>query len=223
MRDDLLLCISIPLKCGPQAPTVAFGMACRLCTGRPRGCGAYSSKHESESSNHTVVEPQREEWWKSTWWQCATVMPQTSHRARLLEEECHGLITKWFERIVETCGGVRDFIKTGVLQWWQRYQHKYLEIADLARRRLFAQASSATSERAFLEAGLVISKKRQRLTSDHVDGITCWDAITKTMVGENHQRDSVVFRRWKDKDLKRKAKWQHSRASKREVAFSKLM
>ena len=36
VRDDLLLCISIPLKCGPQAPTVAFGVACRLCTRRPR-------------------------------------------------------------------------------------------------------------------------------------------------------------------------------------------
>ena len=35
VRDDLLLCISIPLKCGSQAPTVAFGVACRLCTGRP--------------------------------------------------------------------------------------------------------------------------------------------------------------------------------------------
>ena len=46
-----------------------------------------------------------------------------------------------------------------------------LNIADLARRRLSAQASSATSERAFSKAGLVISKKRQRLTADHVDGI----------------------------------------------------
>ena len=35
MRDDLLLCISIPLKCGPQAPTVAFGVAYRLYTRRP--------------------------------------------------------------------------------------------------------------------------------------------------------------------------------------------
>ena len=34
-RRFLLPCISIPLKCGPQAPTVAFGVACKLCTGRP--------------------------------------------------------------------------------------------------------------------------------------------------------------------------------------------
>ena len=88
-------------------------------------------------------------------------MPQTSGRARSLEEECQGLVTKWFERTVETCGGVRGFSNTSVLQWWQRYQHKYTDIADLARRRLFAQASSATSKHAFSKVGLVISKKRQ--------------------------------------------------------------
>ena len=34
VRDDLLLCISILLKCNPQAPTIAFGVVCKLCTGR---------------------------------------------------------------------------------------------------------------------------------------------------------------------------------------------
>ena len=99
-------------------------------------------------------------------------MPQTSRRARSLEEECQGLVTKWFERTVETGGGGTDFSNTSVLQWWRRYQHKYPDIVGLAKRQLFAQASSATSERAFSKAGLVISKKRQRLTPDHVDSIS---------------------------------------------------
>ena len=34
VRHDLLLCISVPLECGPQAATVACGVACRFCTGR---------------------------------------------------------------------------------------------------------------------------------------------------------------------------------------------
>ena len=34
VRHDLLLCISIPLECGPQAATVAFVVAYRFCTGR---------------------------------------------------------------------------------------------------------------------------------------------------------------------------------------------
>ena len=45
-----------------------------------------------------------------------------------------------------------------------------LEVVDWARRRLCAQASSAISEPAFSKAGLVIGKKRQRLTADNVDG-----------------------------------------------------
>ena len=45
------------------------------------------------------------------------------------------------------------------------------EVVDWARRRLCAQASSATSEHAFSKAGLIIGKKRQRLTADYVGGI----------------------------------------------------
>ena len=127
---------------------------------KTRGCGASSSEQEVDGSNNTTVEPQRKEWWKSTLRQCAIAMPQSSRHARLLEEECQALVTKWFERTVEIGGGGRDFSNTSVLQWWGRYQHKYPGIADLSRRRLFAQALSATSERAFSKAGLVISKKR---------------------------------------------------------------
>ena len=58
-----------------------------------------------------------------------------------------------------------------MLKWWERYGPGHPDIADLARRRLCAQASSATSKRAFSKVGLIISKKRQQLTSDHVDGI----------------------------------------------------
>ena len=47
---------------------------------------------------------------------------------------------------------------------------KYPEIGNLARRRLCAQALSVTSKRAFSKVGLVMRKKRQRLTADHVDG-----------------------------------------------------
>ena len=47
-----------------------------------------------------------------------------------------------------------------------------MEIKDLARRRLCAQASSAPSKRAFSKAGLIVSKERQQLTVDHVDGIS---------------------------------------------------
>ena len=105
------------------------------------------------------MDPPREEWWKSTLRQFATAMPWVSRYCGTLEGECEALVTKWFQRPVETVGGARDFSDTNVLQWWGRYHVRYPEIANLARRRLCAQASSATSERAFSKVGLVISKK----------------------------------------------------------------
>ena len=59
-----------------------------------------------------------------------------------------------------------------MLKWWEKYGPGYLDIANLVRRWLCAQASSATSEHAFSKAGLINSKKRQRLTFDHVDDIS---------------------------------------------------
>ena len=36
VRHDLLLCISIPLECGPEAATVDSSIAYKFCTGRAR-------------------------------------------------------------------------------------------------------------------------------------------------------------------------------------------
>ena len=139
---------------------------------KSRGSGSSCSEHESDGSSHTIVEPLREERWKLTLQQFVTAMPRASHSCGTLEDECAALVSKWFQRPLETGGGAKDFSDTTVLQWWGRYHVRYPEIANLARRRLCAQASSATSERAFSKAGLVLSKKRQRLTADHVDGIS---------------------------------------------------
>ena len=159
---------------GMRSPSSSrcFWCCLQILQRKSRGSGISSSEHEGDGSNHTIVEPPREEWWKSTLWQSATAMPWTSRYCGLLEDECEALVTKWFQRLVETVRGTKDFSNTSVLQWWKGYHLKYPEIANLSRRRLCAQASSATSERAFSKVGLVISKKRQRLTADHVDSIS---------------------------------------------------
>ena len=46
------------------------------------------------------------------------------------------------------------------------------KVVDWSKRQLCAQASSATSKHAFSKAGLIIGKKRQRLTGDNADGIS---------------------------------------------------
>ena len=81
-------------------------------------------------------------------------------------------MSTWLQKRVKTVGGAKDFSDMSVLQWWGRYHLKYPEIPNLARHRLCVQASSPTSARAFSKAGLVINKKRQRLTADHVGGIS---------------------------------------------------
>ena len=94
-----------------------------------------------------------------------------------------------------------------MLQWYQRYQHKYPEIADLARRPLSTQASSATSERAFSKVGIVISKKRQRLTANHVDGISLLEwHYEDNGLGRIIKETLVCFHRWKDKGLEEESK-----------------
>ena len=139
---------------------------------KSRGSGSSCSEHEHDGRSHTTVEPPREEWWKSTLQQSATAMPRASRSCGTLEDECTALVCKWFQRPVEIVGGVKDFSDMTVLQWWGRYHVRYPEVANLTRHRLCAQASSATSECAFSKVGLVLSKKRQRLTADHVDGIS---------------------------------------------------
>ena len=156
----------------PPSSNRCFWRCLQILHSKSQGSGPSCSEHEGDGSNHIASEPPREEWWQSTLRQCATAMPQTSRLCGLVEDECEALVTKWFQRLVETVGGAKDFSDTTVLQWWGRYHIKYPEIANLVRHRLCAQASSATSEHAFPKAGLVISKKRQRLTVDHVDGIS---------------------------------------------------
>ena len=58
------------------------------------------------------------------------------------------------------------------LEWWKHHGHLHPLIADVARRCLSLQASSAASERSFSKSGLIVSKKRQCLKAERVDGLT---------------------------------------------------
>ena len=62
--------------------------------------------------------------------------------------------------------------KIGALQWWKRFEAKFPGVADLARRRLSVQASSACSERSFSKAGLILRKHRLSLSRESVDGLS---------------------------------------------------
>ena len=86
-----------------------------------------------------------------------------------------------------------------VLEWWRDNELGHAEIGDLVRQQSCAQASSATSEHAFSKVGLIMGKKRQRLTADHMDGISLmgwqykdngWGEIAKRpRCGAKRERD----------------------------------
>ena len=71
-----------------------------------------------------------------------------------------------------------DYDKCGT-RWWAANAGLFPEIANIARRRLCVQASSATSERAFSKAGLVCSKQRMSLLPRKIEDLTClsWDLV----------------------------------------------
>jgi hypothetical protein len=69
------------------------------------------------------------------------------------------------------------------LQWWREHARDYPLLAAVARKWLSVPASSAASERVFSSAGLVVTKKRNRLKADKVATIvflkTAWPTLTQ--------------------------------------------
>ena len=61
------------------------------------------------------------------------------------------------------------------LSWWCRHQFAYPTLARLAKKYLAIPASSAASERVFLAAGNVVTKKRNKLGDDTVDALVFLD------------------------------------------------
>ena len=64
-----------------------------------------------------------------------------------------------------------------ILLWWRGHQHRYPNLAKLARRYLCVPATSAPSERVFSNAGLTISNASSRLLAENAcDSIMLRDA-----------------------------------------------
>jgi hypothetical protein len=57
------------------------------------------------------------------------------------------------------------------LAWWKLHEHQFPHIAKIARKCLAIPATSASSERVFSVAGLIVTKLRNRLDSSVVSAI----------------------------------------------------
>ncbi|KAF5318361.1 hypothetical protein D9611_014218 [Ephemerocybe angulata] len=68
----------------------------------------------------------------------------------------------------------------GVVAWWGLHSHVLPTWASLARDYLAIMASSVSSERAFSQAGITISKRRNRLKADIVEALQILKSVLNT-------------------------------------------
>ena len=68
-------------------------------------------------------------------------------------------------------------------KWWRQHKMHFPIVADLARRRLASQPSSATSERSFSKSGNIVTKRRVMLLPRHVDDLSllAWTTQASTV------------------------------------------
>ena len=68
---------------------------------------------------------------------------------------------------------LQDFDEKTVdpLAFWRENEHKYPNIAKLAKKYLCVQATSVASERVFSTAGDVVHAERSRLDQEQVDAL----------------------------------------------------
>ncbi|KAJ3531266.1 hypothetical protein NM688_g7598 [Phlebia brevispora] len=88
-----------------------------------------------------------------------------------------------FNRYLDTTESIPEGMS--VIQWWGRNALRYPVWASLARDYLAIMASSVSSERAFSQAGITISKWRNRLKADVVEALQ----FLKCML-----RNDLIFR-----------------------------
>ena len=55
------------------------------------------------------------------------------------------------------------------LIWWKEHEIKFPSLASLAKKYLVPQATSVPAERLFSTAGNILTKKRNKLSPDHLN------------------------------------------------------
>ena len=75
----------------------------------------------------------------------------------------------------------KEIGEIGCLEWWKQHEQLFPEVADIVRRCLSTQCSSACSERSFSKAGLIATKQRVILVAEHVDSASLigWTAMAQ--------------------------------------------
>ena len=139
---------------------------------KTRALRGSSSEPEAEVSEERGRFEAEDQWWTSSLRPKKGVKPTKRQSLGSLKAECDKLAHVWLAQGKDATQRQVAHSLTDVLEWWKDHEAGNVETADFARRQLCAQASRATSKRAFSKAGVIVSKKRQWLTADHGDGIS---------------------------------------------------
>ena len=145
-------------KLGTPNAHISFCI-CSCIIGRPRDCQDHLWSMKLRLARKIRVETEYQ-WWSNNLRSKKEGKASRRWSTSSLKADCGILVQNWLARGNDTAKKREDHSPTSVLAWWKKNEGMQAEITDLGRRQSCAQALSATSERPFSEAGLIVSKKR---------------------------------------------------------------
>ena len=101
----------------------------------------------------------------------APVAPVTETGRREQEQAVFEMELRAYLALPQVAFRNADGTRANPLAWWRKHESLYPNLARLARRYLCIPATSASVERLFSVAGLVLTQLRSRLKSDIADDL----------------------------------------------------
>lgn len=91
----------------------------------------------------------------------------------------------WHKEIDEYLNSKRANKDEDILEWWSKHTHLFPCLSKMARDFLCISATSAPSERLFSIAGLIITKRRNRLCEELARSLICLNSWATCLISKN--------------------------------------
>jgi len=91
---------------------------------------------------------------------------------------------KWHKEIDEYLNSKRTNKDEDILEWWSKHTHIFPCLSKMARDFLSICATSVPSERLFSTAGLIITKRRNRLCEESARSLLCLNSWATCLISK---------------------------------------